>query len=253
MATSPPRRPGRRPGRTRLAIAGKAKPTGDLVAQVSDHLRKEIVSGSYAAGMSLPSEGGLAESLGVSRTVIREAMRSLRSQGLIIMSQGARPRVAEVDAGPAAESLRLLLARSRTSLLQLTEVRLPLESSIAAFAANRATADQIVGLQAAITELEQAASLNSQVAADIRFHDLLAEATGNPVFATLLRAIGGLLDASRRRTIKAAGPQPAIIGHREILTAIEQRDAKAAEAAMRRHLAWAARDICSNGQRQGGA
>ena len=248
-----PRRPGRPPGKARLAVAGKAEPEGDLVAQVIDHLRKEIVSGSCAAGMSLPSEGSLAETLAVSRTVIREAMRSLRSQGLIIMSQGARPRVAEVETGPAAESLRLLIARSRTSLLQLTEVRLPLESSIAAFAADRATANQIVDLQAAIAELEQATNLKSQVAADVRFHDLLAEATGNPVFATLLKAIGGLLDASRRRTIKAAGPTPAIIGHREILAAVEQRDARAAEAAMRRHLAWAARDICSTTKRQGGA
>jgi DNA-binding transcriptional MocR family regulator len=58
-------------------MAGKGEPVGDLVAQVVDHLRKEIVSGSFAAGMSLPSEGTISESLAVSRTVIREAMRSL--------------------------------------------------------------------------------------------------------------------------------------------------------------------------------
>ena len=147
------RRPGRPPGKALLAVAGKAEPDGDLVAQVIDHLRKEIVSGSYAAGMSLPSEGSLAETLAVSRTVIREAMRSLRSQGLIVMSQGARPRVAEVDAGPAVESLGLLLTRSRTTLLQLTEVRQPLESRIAALAAERASAAHIKALEAAIYDL----------------------------------------------------------------------------------------------------
>ena len=189
-----PRRPGRPPGKSRLAVAGKAEPEGDLVAQVIDHLRKEIVSGSYAAGMSLPSEGSLAESLAVSRTVIREAMRSLRSQGLIVMSQGARPRVAEVDAGPAVESLGLLLTRSRTTLLQLTEVRQPLESRIAALAADRASEAQITALEAAIDDLERATSLGGRVEADIRFHDLLAAATGNPVFTVLLKAIGGLLD-----------------------------------------------------------
>ena len=238
-----PRRPGRPPGKARLAVAGKAEPEGDLVAQVIDHLRKEIVSGSYSAGMSLPSEGSLAETLAVSRTVIREAMRSLRSQGLIVMSQGARPRVAEVDAGPAVESLGLLLTRSRTTLLQLTEVRQPLESRIAALAAERASAAQITALEAAIDDLEQATSLGGRVEADIRFHDLLAEATGNPVFGVLLKAIGGLLDQSRRRTIKAAGLEPAIIGHREILAAVARHDTQAAEAAMRRHLDWAAHDI----------
>lgn len=237
------RRPGRPPGKARLAVAGKAEPEGDLVAQVIDHLRKGIVSGSYAAGMSLPSEGSMADSLAVSRTVIREAMRSLRSQGLIVMGQGARPRVAEVDLRPAVESLELLLKRSRTTLLQLTEVRRPLESTIARLAAERATVAQTASLQAAIADLEQATTLADRVDADIRFHHLLAEATGNPVFSVLLQTLGGLLVASRRRTIRAAGPKPAIVGHRQILAAVQRHDAKAAENAMRRHLDWAEEDI----------
>ena len=95
-------------------------PALDLVDQVVTHLRARIL-----AGESLPSEGDLSESFGVSRTVIREAMRSLRAQGLVVMSQGSRPRVAEVDARPTVESRALLLARSRTTLLGLTEVRRP--------------------------------------------------------------------------------------------------------------------------------
>jgi GntR family transcriptional regulator, transcriptional repressor for pyruvate dehydrogenase complex len=241
--TPTPRRPGRPPGKSRLAVAGRSAAEGDLVAQVIGYLRKEIVSGSYAAGMSLPSEGSLAESLAVSRTVIREAMRSLRSQGLIVMSQGARPRVAEVDVGPTIESLELLLQRSRTTLLQLTEVRRPLESAIAGLAAERAGDAQIADLQAAIDDLERATGLKDRVDADIRFHELLAEATGNPVFSVLLKTLGGLLVESRRRTIKAAGPEPAIVGHREILAAVERHDPRAAEAAMRRHLDWAEQDL----------
>lgn len=224
-------------------MAGQTEPEGDLVAQVIDHLRKEIVSGSYAAGMSLPSEGSMADSLAVSRTVIREAMRSLRSQGLIVMSQGARPRVAEVDLRPTVESLELLLKRSRTTLLQLTEVRRPLESTIARLAAERASDAQAESLREAIDDLEQATTLADRVDADIRFHHLLAEASGNPVFSVLLQTLGGLLVASRRRTIRAAGPKPAIVGHREILAAVEGHDAKAAENAMRRHLDWAEEDI----------
>lgn len=237
------RRPGRPPGKARLAVAGKAEPEGDLVTQVIDHLRAEIVSGTYGVGVSLPSEGSMAETLAVSRTVIREAMRSLRSQGLIVMSQGARPRVAEVDLRPTVESFALLLKRSRTTLLQLTEVRRPLESTIARLAAERATDVQVAALQAAIGDLERATTLAERVDADIRFHDLLAEATGNAVFSVLLKTLGGLLAASRRCTIQTAGPKPAIVGHREILAAIRRCDAKAAEAAMRRHLDWAEHDI----------
>lgn len=231
----------RRTAAARLAAGDAAG--GDLVARVVAHLRGTILAGTYATGASLPSEGSLAASLGVSRTVIREAMRSLRSQGLVVMSQGARPRVAEVDARPTVESLALLLTRSRTTLLQLTEVRRPLEAAIAGRAAERATAEQIAALRAANADLEGAASLGDRVAADVRFHERLAEATGNPVFMVLLATLGGLLVESRRRTIRTAGLEPALIGHREILAAVERRDPAAAEAAMRRHLDWAERDI----------
>jgi DNA-binding FadR family transcriptional regulator len=218
-------------------------PAQDLVAQVVTHLREWILAGAHAVGTSLPSEGDLAESFGVSRTVIREAMRSLRAQGLVTMSQGSRPRVAEVDARSTVESLSLLLARSRTTLLALTEVRRPLETEIARFAATRATVEQVAALCDANAQLERAKTLEDRVAADVRFHDLLAVATGNPVFSVLLGTLGGLLVESRRRTIRSAGVGPALIGHREILAAVGRHDPAAAEAAMRRHLDWAERDI----------
>lgn len=242
------RPPGRPPGKARLAARRNAVIEGDLVAQVIGHLREQIVAGSYTAGMSLPSEGRLAESLAVSRTVIREAMRSLRSQGLIVMSQGARPRVASVDSRPTVEALAVLLQRSQTTLLQLTEARRPLESAIARHAAARATPGQIAALQQAVDDLRQAKTLEARVAVDLRFHGLLAEATGNPVFAVLLDTLGRLLAASRKRTIRAAGPQPAVEGHAAILAAVARRDPAAAEAAMLEHLAWAEAHLREKGR-----
>jgi DNA-binding FadR family transcriptional regulator len=224
-------------------VAGNAAVEGDLVQQVIEHLRDKIVSRSHPPGTTLLSEGDLARSLGTSRTVIREAMRSLRSQGLIEMRQGARPRVARVDAGPSAEALRLLLQRSQLSLLELTEARRPLESAIARHAASRASADQIAALETAIDELRRAKNLDARVAADVRFHNLLAVASGNPVFNVLLETLGRLLVASRKRTIRAAGPEPAIIGHTAILAAVARHDPDAAEAAMLDHLGWAEQDI----------
>lgn len=237
------RAPGRPPGTPRLRGKGRKSAAGDLVTQVIDHLRRGIVSGSFSPGMALPSEGRLAETLAVSRTVIREAMRSLRSQGLVVMSQGTRPRIAALDPGPTVESLDLLLRRSRTTLLQLTEVRRPLESAIAGHAATRATESDVATLRASIIDLERAPNLETRVAADVRFHELLAEATGNPVFTVLLKTLGGLLGESRRRTIRTAGVEPALIGHREILAAVERHEPQAAATAMRRHLDWAEDNI----------
>lgn len=251
-ASSHRRLAGRPAGTSCLAAAGPKAAAGDLVAQVSDRLRGEIVAGALSPGTTLPSEGSLAETLAVSRTVIREAMRSLRSQGLIVMSQGARPRVAAPDHRPTVDSLDLLLRRSSISLLQLTEVRRPLESTIAGRAAARATDAQVTALRSAIVDLERATNLEGRVEADVRFHELLAEATGNPVFSVLLKTLGGLLGDSRRRTIRVAGVEPALIGHREILAAVERRDAAAAEEAMRRHLDWAENNIRSSATRRKG-
>ena len=91
-------------------------------------------------------------------------------------------------------------------------------------------------LAAAIDDLETASTLKGRVEADIRFHELLAAAAGNPVFTVLLKTLGGLLVESRRRTIQAVGPEPALVGHRDILAAVTRHDPAAAEAAMRRHL-----------------
>ena len=103
-----------------------------LVEQTVAVLREQIVSGNFTAGGPLPSQGELCVELGVSRSVIREAMRTLQSQGLIEVSQGRRPTV--LPAGPAAaiETLSTLVERSQVSLLQLLEVRQPLEVEIAA-------------------------------------------------------------------------------------------------------------------------
>src|SRR6266481_3177998 len=103
-----------------------------LVEQVVDRLRAHIVSGDFPADQEMPPEAALCQTLGVSRTVVREAMRILRAQGLVEVSQGKRPRVRPVDAKYVIDGLTLLIQRTDASLLHLAELRRPMESEIAA-------------------------------------------------------------------------------------------------------------------------
>jgi GntR family transcriptional repressor for pyruvate dehydrogenase complex len=181
--------------------------------------------------------------LGVSRTVLREAMKLLEAQGLVTISQGRRAEVRPAGPQAAIDSLDTLLQRTEGTLLHLVEVRKPLEGEIAALAAERIDHFLLTQADRAVSDLEHAKTLDEQVAADLRFHRVLAEATGNPLFVVLLDTIAGLLKASRVHTIGTFGIRAALDGHRDILRALRRRDAKAAREAMLHHFRWNERQI----------
>ena len=110
----------------------------DLVESVCEHLRTEILNGTFAPGSALPSEAELAEAYHVSRRVIRETLRVLSTQGLVELSQGRKPIVRHADNNAAIDTLRVSLERSSASLLHLFEARRPLEIESVALAAQRA-------------------------------------------------------------------------------------------------------------------
>jgi GntR family transcriptional repressor for pyruvate dehydrogenase complex len=219
------------------------KPRVALVEQVVESIRGGIFSGEFPPGGELPAEMKLAEKFGVSYTVVREAMRTLRSQGLVEISQGRRPRVK--PAGPEAvrETLDAMLRRSHSSIRELTELRRPLECEIAALAAQRATPDTVEQLEQAIERQSAAETLDQQIEADIDFHGLLANAAGNALFGLVLSTVWDMLWESRRRTISSVGVGHALEGHRGIMEAVQSKDPEAARRAMRMHLEQIAEDI----------
>ncbi len=236
------------PTRTRNGGGFEPLERPDRVAQVLEQLRDQIMVGAFGLDGVLPPEGTLAVDLGVSRTVVREAMRMLRSQGLVEVSQGKPPRVKPADPQTAIDSLRLLLRRGHGTLLHMVEARRPLESEIAALAAERATPEHLKQLEESIEQLTSARTLEARIEADVQFHRLLAESTGNPVFCLVLETVSGPLHQSRRRTIAQSGVEVAAHGHRAVLTAVHRRDGRAARAAMLEHLTRAERDLRAAGE-----
>ena len=228
------------PSRTALR---QAFASANRVDEVVQRLREQIVSGQLVAGESLASEGDLATTLKVSRTVIREAMRILCTQGLVEISQGRRPRVKGADPQAAIISLDALLSRGGGTLAHLTEVRLPLEVEIAGLAAERATPEQLQALAHTNDQLAQAESLEECIEADIAFHRALAAATNNPLFELLLETVAQLLRESRRRTLTQSGTRLAWEEHVRIYQTVAQRDRVAAREAMRQHMRLIQRDL----------
>ena len=224
-------------------------PRENLVADIIAAMQRQIVSGELAAGNPLPSEGELAAAFGVSRTVIREAMQTLRARGLVQGSQGKRAVVRSVDAQASVESIQLLMRRAGGSLHQLTEVRRPLEIEIAGLAAQRAKPPQIAALRDANRQLAAATDLETAAAADVAFHQRLAEASGNPLFVMLLSTIAGLLEESRRRTIAHSGLRLAVTEHEKILATIEAHEPAEARRAMTRHMQLIERDLSESLER----
>lgn len=207
-----------------------------LVEQVVARMSEGIYGGEFPPGSELPSEGKLATAIGVSYTVMREAMRSLRSLGLVEVSHGRRPRVKPAGPDAVRETLDAMLRRSSSSLRELTELRQPLECEIVALASQRATPAEIEGLEQAIARQAAAETLEAQIEADIDFHNLLAVAAGNTLFVLVLSSVSGLLWESRRQTIQRVGSQRALADHIAVLDAIRRRDPEAAQQAMLKHM-----------------
>jgi GntR family transcriptional repressor for pyruvate dehydrogenase complex len=213
-------------------LAGAYEPS--LVRQAEERLRRQILKqGDHDL---LPSQGDLAATLGVSRTVLREAMKHLEAEGLVEIAQGRRIRVKPAGPQASMRSLDAMLRRSDASLAQLLEVRRPLEGEIAALAAERILPGELQILESTLIELRALRTLDRRVDSDLLFHRTLAEATRNPVFPLLLDTIAGLLRASRYASIGTHGIAAAVEGHQEILAAVKSRNPKAAREAMLRHL-----------------
>lgn len=191
----------------------------------------------------LPTERELSAQLGVSRSVVREAAKRLELQGLIEIRQGSGMKVVDKLHKPLSSALSLLVPDAQQRLTHLTEVRLALEPENARLAAQRASEDQMGALREAHERLEQAQDSEQQVQADMDFHRLLAEASGNPISALLMQSLSELMQASLAHGYRRVTPALAIKQHGAILTAIEKRDPASAARVMQRHLLSARADL----------
>ena len=189
-------------------------------------------------GDKLPPERELAEIFAVSRSSIRDAIRSLELSGLVEPRQGVGTVVCEVTADSLLNPLVNALNRKQELVGELLEVRKMLEPPLAARAATHASEDEINEMEDILRrQAEKMARDEMTIDEDSEFHYTIAMASGNSVVLKVLDLLMDLLRETRERSLQLVGrPQKSLAGHRQILAAIRKGDAKAAEAAMCRHI-----------------
>lgn len=213
-----------------------------LAHVVVDDVKRRILDGELAPGAKLPSEAELIERYRVSRTVVREALQRLQASGLIETFQGRGSFVLNVPAPRVFGEHSP--AQTPADVIALMEFRTGVETEAAALAAARASDKDVVELR---TSLDAYAHTDEQhaVEADFRFHRSVAAASGNRYFVELLDALGpGMILYHRTQVDQDAYSlaDPVHIArvaheHEAVVEAIGRRDADAARAAMRVHLA----------------
>ena len=210
----------------------------DVVAR---SLADDIMRGVFPPGGTLPVEADLLERFGVSRTVLREALKTLAAKGLVVSKTRVGTRVLEpvrwnfFDADLLA--WRLEGGMDQSFFGHLADVRLALEPAAAGLAAERRTKEDIELLRFDLAEMAQPRHTPESFAeADLDFHQHIAEASGNPLMASASAVIATALRAAFSFSTPvrdAGGYERTVARHRDIADAIEAKDAKAAAEAMR--------------------
>jgi len=213
-------------------------PEGRLVDRVVNQIQRLIVDGYLRVGTRLPSEMELAAQLGVSRTVIREAVRILTAKGLLETRPGVGSVVRQMTRDQVVEPLGHLLRAHNVTLDELHEVRGILEVEIAGLAARQADAEDITKLRQAMEAMTRATNDAEALAAhDAEFHRALAQATHNPLLVILLDSIRDLMQEVRLRVSSYPGIAEVIVpDHYRVLECVAAGDEEGARRAMREHI-----------------
>jgi GntR family transcriptional repressor for pyruvate dehydrogenase complex len=233
-------RPMREPGDA-LSVPTPLVRQPRLSDQVAEKLRDMIYEQNMRPGDALPSERELCEHFGVSRTVIREAVKTLTAKSLITAVPGSGLVVGTTTIEDVAEIFDLYF-RGEPSLryLDLHHVRYSLEPAICALAAQNASDDDIAGLFALCDELEQLTESDLVEASrnDAKFHRNIAVASQNSYFVILLDALGRSLLDTRVATFSMEPRRLSVVAlaHRKVADAIAAHDSEGAANAMREHL-----------------
>lgn len=211
-----------------------------LSQSVAGELEEAILAGRFEIGARLPSEQTLADQFGVSRNVIREALKMVQTHGLVNIVNGAGVFVAQPNPGTTGAALGryLRLAGLDSSLGSLYETRKIIEGANARLAAERAHPDDLTALAKCLARMNSSiASMDQWTEADLDFHLGIAHAAHNPFLSMILEPLVGQLHDVIADGYRVPGAvETGSKGHQRIYKALVEHDADAAERAMLQHL-----------------
>lgn len=216
-----------------------------LVDSIVEEIKDKIISGELKDGDMLASQDELAKSMKISRPSLREALRRLQLMGLIEFQHGRGTFVKTVQPKDFMNPISGFLPIDGKSAFELLEARLFLESSVAALAAQKATAEDIKSLEDVLASMEAAATkldVDEFTKQDVRFHMIIAESCRNQIMFQVVNILRGLLQKLINRVFYTNRDRleetfrQSIENHKEILECIRSQEASRARRAMEEHI-----------------
>ena len=223
---------------------------------VAEELVRALAQGEYAAGQRLPTEPQMQEDFGISRTVLREALKFVESRGMITIRQGRGAVVEPVDCWDLLDSVVLtaMLEHHPTpdAFEQLMAVRGMIEPELTRLAAVRLGEDQLAELSRLLDQMaSQLENSETFLQLDVAFHAVITRGAGNLIAQSIMTAIEQPLRVSRRltNTIPRALAQ-AQEAHQSIFDRLTVHDGDGASQAMVDHLAWSRDNLLARWTRE---
>lgn len=215
--------------------------TKKIYEEVVEQLKMMLTAGELKPGDKLPSERDMADSLGVSRASVREALTTLEAIGILEIKPGEGTFVRQTSDAETFAPLALVLTVERNPEAQMMEVRRVLETEMASLAAQRATAENLDKIEEFLSLMKSAQNTRDAVDADLRFHFAIAEATQNTILLRLMNTIADLMHHSLRPNREKLYSdyqtgQRILREHDAIFKAIRNHDPEAARNGMLEHI-----------------
>lgn len=223
----------------------KPFPREQRSAEITRSLLDFLLSGSIKPGQRIPPERRLTEALGVGRSAVREAIKSLSLLGLLEVRQGDGTYLTGTSSDLLPRVIEWGMLLEEPYVADLVEARERIEPIIAGLAAERRDEGALKELRKLVATMAEASDdIERYVDADTAFHLRLAEAAGNRALSNFLGSLQSLLRVWAKRVLEAAGEtETSLAMHEPILSAVEQGDAAAATRAMEAHMERASRRL----------
>jgi GntR family transcriptional repressor for pyruvate dehydrogenase complex len=217
----------------------------NLYIEAMQAIKEAIFNGDFVPGQALPSEKELSVVLGVSRPVLREALRALQLQGFLDVRRGSRGGTYVTDLSNISikDNLEDLLRMGKVSLKDLTQARLLIEPEVFRLAATKASESQLSEMERQVHEGDRVLDLELKIKRHSDFHRLAAAATGSPIYVRFMQIIFDFVE------VFAITIQPSDFSpheekdHPKLLEALKNRDAELACTLARKHAEHVTREM----------
>ena len=227
------------------------KENGSTTQWLFEQMLDRIQQGVWPVGSKLPGERTLMTEFQVSRVPLRESLSMLRALGVLDIGHGRKSLVRQIDSDILGRLFPLMLSmKGPGTFRQVFEVRLAIECQTAYLAAQRRGEEDLVHLDVLVARQGRAIghSVEEAVEADHEFHETIGQATGNPLFPILLKALSGFVIYAQWQSFEhdMERARQSVAAHGAIVEAIRAQDSQWARAAMEAHLRYAAASVFQN-------